>query len=166
MVTSPFAIGQPLNFSKVDSFIDTTASKTDVMNAGSSTEPTTKKQNFTSAVKRISLVGIGSGVAQLSANYTQNRKGASRRVDGSGTGDALPITPELPAERGIRSVSPAATLLKLAELMPPAAKGLLGFSDPANSNPLDCTSGLPEASLASIVTRPGLPEAPPIASAD
>jgi hypothetical protein len=42
----------------------TAASKIDDGNAASSAEPTTKKRNFTSADKRISLVGIESGVAR------------------------------------------------------------------------------------------------------
>jgi hypothetical protein len=58
-------------------------------------------------------------------------------VDASGTGDALPITPEFPAESGIGSVSRAATLLKLAVLMTPSLKGTLGVSEPANTKSLD-----------------------------
>jgi hypothetical protein len=64
-------------------------------------------------------------------------RSASASVDGSGTGDALPITPEFPAESGIGSASRAATLLKLAELMPPASNWPLGISESVKSNPLD-----------------------------
>ena len=61
-------------------------------------------------------------------------KSVSKSVDGSGTGDRLPIAAKFPAGRAVRSVP--APLLKLAELMPPAPKGPLNKSEPATANPL------------------------------
>ena len=49
--------------------------------------------------------------------------------------------------------------------IPPAPNGPLGASEPPKANPPDWPSGLPEASLAAIVTTPGV-AVPPMISAD
>ena len=84
-------------------------------------------------------------------------------VEGSGTAATLTAEVELPKE-GRAPLEPllAESRPKSAELMPSVPKRPLGISEPAKARPLACSSGLPEASLASIVTRPGLPAIPPI----
>jgi hypothetical protein len=70
---------------------------------------------------------------------------------------------ELPSEGVSSSVLPPP--LKLAQLVLPAPDGPLDLNEPAKTNPLDCPRGFLLASLASIVTMPGVPAAPPITSA-
>ena len=66
---------------------------------------------------------------------------------------------------GLQDRLPVVAVLKLAEIMPPAATGLPGVSEPAKATPPTWPIGLPVASLASIVTRPWLVDVPPITSA-
>lgn len=95
-------------------------------------------------------------------------------VEGSGTGDRLPTVGGLAGDGFAISVAPTA-LLKLAELMLPAPNGPQGVNELAKISRPETYSpsrlagepirGLPETSLASIVTSPGLLLVPPMTSA-
>ena len=86
----------------------------------------------------------------------------SRRAEGSGTDDGLPLPSELLGDRDASSEPPP--LFMPTKPIPPAPNGPLGASEPPNANPPNWPNGLPEASLAAIVTRPALPAVPPMTS--
>ena len=68
---------------------------------------------------------------------------------------------------GVEPVADAPSLAaKFEELSDPEPNGSLSSREPAAAKPLDAARGLPDASLASIVTRPWLPVVPPITNAD
>ena len=87
----------------------------------------------------------------------------SSSVEGSGTDDGLPLPSELLGDRDTSSEPPP--LFMPTKPIPPAPNGPLGAGEPPKANPPNWPSGLPEASLAAIVTRPALPAVPPIRSA-
>jgi hypothetical protein len=84
---------------------------------------------------------------------------ASRSVDGSGTGAGLSLPTDFPTARTARPSPAIIAVLKLAELVSGASNGPLGVSESAKAIPFGWPRGLPLASLAAIVTRPGLPAA-------
>ena len=67
---------------------------------------------------------------------------------------------------GVEPIADAPSLAaKFEELSDPGANGSLGSRELAGAKPLDAARGLPEASLASIVTSARDPAVPPITSA-
>ncbi|HEV2971301.1 MAG TPA: hypothetical protein VGY55_15105 [Pirellulales bacterium] len=98
-------------------------------------------------------------------------------MDGSGTGAELSLPTDFPIARTATLALSVDAVLKLAELVSPASKGPLGATEVAKASPPElgsppnrlageANSGLPEASLASIVTQPRLGDVPPIPSTD
>ena len=64
-------------------------------------------------------------------------KSISMSVDGSGTDAGLLLPTESPVTTTARGALAVVSVLKLAELMPPAPNGPLGVNELASAKPLD-----------------------------